>query len=69
MLLSFSWKSRSEFVHKRTLHEKEELSELIRRLGFNTEALRKWLVVIEGGQQMLAHDSGQYNAYGGFPVF
>ena len=52
-----------------TLHEKEELSELIKNLGFNTEKLDKWLVVISGDSHMVGHDTGKFNPYGGMPIF
>jgi len=69
LLMSVSWKSRKTFALKKTLHEKEELAELIRRLGFNTLSLKKWLVMIQSDTHMLAHDSGKFNSYGGFPIF
>jgi len=69
LMMSTPWKASKTFIPTRTLHEKEELSELIRKLGFNTERLPKWLVMLSGGASSLGHDSGDYNVYGGFPVF
>ena len=69
ILMALSWKSPIDFRRGKTLHEKEELSVLIRRLGFNTEVTKKWLVMLSGDANVLGHDSGEYNAYGGFPLF
>ena len=73
MLLSFSWKSAREFAgteqERYTMHEKLDIAELIRLNGYNTERLGKWLVMVSGDMHMLAYDTGEFNPFGGFPIF
>lgn len=69
ILQSFSWKSQREFATYTTLHEKHELAEFIRKLKFNTEKTKKWLVMVSGDDHMLSYDSGEFNPYGNFPLF
>ena len=66
LLFSFSWKSEREF-HSKTIHEKIELAELIMALGFNQG--KRWLVMMSGDTHMTTFDSGEFNLYGGFPIF
>jgi hypothetical protein len=66
LLFSFSWKNDREFNSK-TIHEKIELAELIMALGFNQGT--KWLVMMSGDAHMTTFDSGEFNLYGGFPIF
>ena len=58
LTMSEPYKSPKTFIQGRTLHEKEELAELVQQLGFNTKALGKWLVMVSGGVGMLAYDDG-----------
>jgi len=68
-LLTFVWKSEREFVQDKTLHEKEQLAQLIEELGFNTEKTGTFLVMISGDMHSLAYDTGVFNYYGGFPIY
>ena len=69
IVFSLEWKTQREFAPQRTLYEKQELAALILQLGYNTPELDKFLVMISGDTHMLAYDSGEYNAYGYFPIF
>jgi len=66
LLFSFTWKSEREFNEK-TVHEKIELAELIMSLGYNQG--KRWLVMMSGDSHMTTFDSGEFNLYGGFPIF
>lgn len=66
LLFSWSWKSNREW-HSDNVHEKIELADHIMDLGFNKG--KKWLVMLSGDQHMITFDSGEFNLYGGFPIF
>ena len=66
---SFEWKNDREFEKNRTLYEQQELGALILNLGFNSQELGKFLVMISGDAHMLAYEGGEYNVYGHFPIF
>ena len=69
IVLSFEWKADREFAPERTLHEKQQLAAVILSLGYNTPELNKFLVMVSGDAHMTAYDSGEFNAYGHFPIF
>lgn len=67
LFASQPWKAEREFNPKRTLHEKQELARAIKKLGFHSGG--KFFALVSGDQHMLAYDSGEYNAFGEFPIF
>lgn len=67
--MSYPWYSKREWAQNTTLYEKNELSELIKSLGFNKAKTNKFLVMISGDTHMLTYDTGTLNDYGGFPIF
>lgn len=67
ILLSYVWKNKKEF-HVGNMHDKVELAEHILDLEFNKEG-KSWLVMLSGDSHMVTFDSGEYNLYGGFPIF
>jgi len=51
------------------MQEKAELASLIESLGFNSQKLNKFLVMVSGDAHMLGYDSGEFNLFGKFPIF
>jgi len=68
-VLSFVWKSEREFSREGAMQEKAELASLIESLGFNSQKLNKFLVMVSGDAHMLGYDSGEFNLFGKFPIF
>ena len=67
LFASQPWKAEREFPPGRTLHEKQALARAVKNLGFNNGG--KFFVLVSGDQHMMAYDSGEYNAFGDFPIF
>jgi len=67
LFLSQPWKAEREFQPSRTLHEKHELAKAVKNLGFNDG--NKFFVLVSGDMHMMAYDSGEFNAFGDFPIF
>ena len=65
--MSQPWKNQREW-NDQTIHEKIEIAETILKLDFNQEN-KPWLVMISGDHHMLAYDTGEFNLFGGFPIF
>lgn len=67
--MPYPWYSKREWNETTTLHEKEEIANLIQHLEFNTPKTNKFLVMISGDTHMLTYDNGIRNLYGNFPIF